>query len=440
MQPGPGITKDKANLVKTEVPTGLNTMQGSGSSARVMESFQRARSVVLRWFTGFRGRGIGGASGAADAGLQGEQSESPSTAHASEGAQPASRPSVSSPTIVRGEPLLSEKERELGDLLTSPSPPTSARSSLNSETSMSSVSVVTVSEHTDGGDNPTTSTGRSAAASSSSSSQKKFLPVASTGGEIELENVHFKYATRPENPVLNGINLKLRPNTVTALVGKSGGGKSTVIHLLLKFYDPTSGRILLDGRDMNALNAQDVRNFIGLVAQDTQLFASSILDNLLYGLPNRETIPTAAVVEACKLANAHEFIMETEDKYQTRVGEKGVMLSGGQKQRLALARCFLRKPKLLFLDEATSALDAENEALVQEGIDRLLQQCESTVLLIAHRLSTVMNADQIAVISGGEIVELGDHKSLVALEKWNEEEGAMKKGIYARLVDRQMKL
>ncbi|CAD7951320.1 unnamed protein product [Amoebophrya sp. A25] len=247
-------------------------------------------------------------------------------------------------------------------------------------------------------------------------------------GELSLEDLHFRYQTRPDNPVLNGLTLRLKPNTTTALVGKSGGGKSTVIHLLLKFYDPTAGCVKLDGQDLRLLNPQDVRRFVGFVAQDTQLFGTSILNNLLYGMPNRDTVSTAEVVHACKLANAHSFIMETEDGYQTRVGEKGVMLSGGQKQRLALARCFLRKPKFLFLDEATSALDAENEALVQEGIDRLLATCHSTVLLIAHRLSTVMNADQIAVLSGGKVHELGNHQSLVE-----------QNGIYAKLVARQMK-
>jgi len=254
------------------------------------------------------------------------------------------------------------------------------------------------------------------------------IPRGTMSGDIMLEGVQFNYLTRPDNKVLKGIDLHMRPGTTTALVGKSGGGKSTIIHLLLRFYDPSAGVIKIDGIDLKELNATDVRKHIGFVAQDTQLFATSILENLLYALDDKDKITKDEVIEACKMANAHEFIWDMEEKYETRVGEKGIMLSGGQKQRLALARCFLRKPKLLFLDEATSALDAENEALVQEGIDRLLEMTQCTVLLIAHRLSTVMHANQIAVINGGLISELGTHDTLV-------KEG----GIYAKLVSRQMK-
>ena len=258
-------------------------------------------------------------------------------------------------------------------------------------------------------------------------------------GELRVEGLEFFYQTRPANKVLKGVDLVLKPGTVTALVGKSGGGKSTIIHLLLRFYDPTGGCIRLDGTPLTELNALDIRKHVGLVAQDTQLFATTILENLLYGFDGdeREKVTKKQVLDACKMANAHEFIMDTEEQYETRIGEKGVMLSGGQKQRLALARCFLRRPKLLFLDEATSALDAENEALVQEGIDRLLTTIEGgcTVLLIAHRLSTVMNANQIAVMSGGTVVELGTHDRLCSTEHLAE--GG--RGIYARLVARQMK-
>mmetsp|Transcript_35730 Transcript_35730/g.56943 ORF Transcript_35730/g.56943 Transcript_35730/m.56943 type:complete len:241 (-) Transcript_35730:43-765(-) len=182
---------------------------------------------------------------------------------------------------------------------------------------------------------------------------------------------------------------------------------------------------MLDGKEMGNFSSRSVRQFCGFVAQDTQLFACSIEDNLAYGLGRDHT--REEMEDACKKANAHEFIMEMEEQYETRVGEKGVMLSGGQRQRLAIARCFLRQPRLLFLDEATSALDAENEAIVQEAIELLIDESRCTVVLIAHRLSTVINATQIAVIHKGQIVEKGNHTQL------NE-----KGGIYAQLVKRQM--
>lgn len=251
------------------------------------------------------------------------------------------------------------------------------------------------------------------------------IPVTEFNGSIKVENIKFTYATRPGKQVLSGLSLELMPKTVTALVGKSGGGKSTLVHLMLRYYDPTHGRILVDGKDLKILKAQDVRKFIGFVGQETQLFAKSILENLTYGLTD---VTMDEVIVATKMANAHDFILEMEEGYETRCGERGIQLSGGQKQRIALARCFLRKPGLMLLDEATSALDAENEALVQEGIDKLLDSMSCTVCLIAHRLSTVMNAFQIAVIHGGKVAEIGNHKALVE-----------KKGIYANLVSRQMK-
>lgn len=245
-------------------------------------------------------------------------------------------------------------------------------------------------------------------------------------GHLALRGLEFRYRTRPDNLVLKGVNLEMPPGTTTALVGKSGGGKSTLVHLLMRFYEPTNGKIILDGRDMHDLSSKSLRKLCGFVAQDTQLFATSIEENLVYGLGrpcNHEE-----VVAACEAANAHSFIMECEEQYETRVGEKGVMLSGGQKQRLAIARCFLRRPRLLFLDEATSALDAENEALVQSALEDLIGQGECTVVLIAHRLSTVINSNQIAVVHKGQIVERGTHEELCKMEK----------GIYAQLVQRQM--
>mmetsp|Transcript_79006 Transcript_79006/g.144034 ORF Transcript_79006/g.144034 Transcript_79006/m.144034 type:complete len:947 (-) Transcript_79006:66-2906(-) len=244
-------------------------------------------------------------------------------------------------------------------------------------------------------------------------------------GHLELRGVQFRYQMRPDNLVLKGVDMEMHPCTTTALVGKSGGGKSTLVHLLMRFYEPTDGMILLDGQDTRSLSSRSVRKFCGFVAQDTQLFATSIEDNLAYGLGRPHT--KEEVIEACRAANAHEFIMETEDQYETRVGEKGVLLSGGQRQRLAIARCFLRKPRLLFLDEATSALDAENEAIVQQSLDMLIEQLQCTVVLIAHRLSTVINANQIAVVHKGSIIERGTHEELLTLG-----------GVYAQLVKRQM--
>ncbi|CAE8652826.1 unnamed protein product, partial [Polarella glacialis] len=244
-------------------------------------------------------------------------------------------------------------------------------------------------------------------------------------GHLQLKGLQFRYRTRPENLVLKGINLNMPPATTTALVGKSGGGKSTLVHMLMRFYEPNEGTILLDGKDMKTLSSTSVRQCCGFVAQDTQLFATSIEENLSYGLGRPHT--REEVIEACTAANCHEYVSEMEEGYDTRVGEKGIMLSGGQRQRLAIARCFLRKPKLLFLDEATSALDAENEAIVQGAIEKLLVDLRCTVVLIAHRLSTVINANQIAVVHKGTIVERGTHEELVG-----------KGGVYAQLVSRQM--
>lgn len=245
-------------------------------------------------------------------------------------------------------------------------------------------------------------------------------------GHLKLIGLQFRYKTRPENIVLKGVDLDMPPCTTTALVGKSGGGKSTLVHLLMRFYEPTEGTMLLDGKDMKTLSSTSVRQCCGFVAQDTQLFACSIEENLAYGLGRPHT--REEVVAACTAANAHEFIMDMEEGYETRAGEKGILLSGGQRQRLAIARCFLRRPKLLLLDEATSALDAENEGIVQGALDSLLVELSCTVVLIAHRLSTVINATQIAVVHKGTIVERGNHKELVANPG----------GVYAQLVNRQM--
>ncbi|CAE7267844.1 ABCB25 [Symbiodinium sp. CCMP2592] len=247
----------------------------------------------------------------------------------------------------------------------------------------------------------------------------------SVQGHLQLRDIYFHYRSRPATLVLQGVHIDMPPGTTTALVGKSGGGKSTLIHLLMRFYDPTAGEIFLDGRSMTTLSSRSVRRCCGFVAQETQLFSCTIVENLAYGIGRDYTLDE--VVEACRAANAHEFILEMEEGYDTQVGEKGVMLSGGQRQRLAIARCFLRKPRMLFLDEATSALDAENEAIVQCALESLLSELKSTVVLIAHRLSTVINATSICVVQKGRIVEHGNHEDLVAAG-----------GFYAQLVSRQL--
>jgi len=243
-------------------------------------------------------------------------------------------------------------------------------------------------------------------------------------GELRFDKVNFHYQMRPDNNVLQDVDLVIEPGSVCALVGKSGGGKSTIVHLFMRFYDPTTGRVLLDGRDITELNLKSLHDHMGLVSQDTQLFANSVEENIAYGVTS---YTKEELYEAAQLANAHEFIMGFEEGYATKVGERGVRLSGGQKQRIAIARCFLRRPKMLFLDEATSSLDTESEALVQEAIDKLIKRGGCTVLLVAHRLSTVVNADKIAVVDKGRIVEQGKHDELLN-----------RGGIYARLIRRQI--
>ncbi len=240
-------------------------------------------------------------------------------------------------------------------------------------------------------------------------------------GHVRFEGVAFSYPTRADVPVLGGVDLALAPGQTVALVGPSGGGKSTIAALLSRFYDPTAGRITLDGRDLRDLDADWLRRQIGVVSQEPVLFATSIRENILYGRPDATP---EAVEAAARAANAHAFIQALPEGYDTPVGERGVRLSGGQKQRVAIARALLEDPALLVLDEATSALDAESEALVQEALERLMRG--RTTLVIAHRLSTVKSADRIVVIDGGRVAEQGDHASLVA--------GG---GLYRQLVERQ---
>lgn len=249
--------------------------------------------------------------------------------------------------------------------------------------------------------------------------------VATLHGSVRMEDVRFHYQMRPDHPVLKGVSLEVAPGQVCALVGRSGGGKSTIVHLLMRFYDPVAGRVVIDGCDLRSLNLRSVHAHMGLVAQDTQMWACSVEENIAYGLP---AYTRADVEEAARTANAHEFITRFPEGYATRVGERGVRLSGGQRQRIAIARMLLRRPRVLLLDEATSALDAESEALVQSALDRLIEEGGRTIILVAHRLSTVRNADSICVMDGGRVAENGTHEDLVQIPN----------GVYERLVRRQL--
>ncbi|KAK3587257.1 hypothetical protein CHS0354_034401 [Potamilus streckersoni] len=240
-------------------------------------------------------------------------------------------------------------------------------------------------------------------------------------GSVEFQDIHFTYPSRPETEVIKGISFQVKPGEMIALVGPSGGGKSTLVNLIERFYDPNSGTIALGGQDLKDLDPCWFRQKISMVSQEPTLFACSIKENITYG---REAT-TEEILEAAKQANADEFISTFDDGYDTLVGERGVRLSGGQKQRIAIARALIMNPALLLLDEATSALDAESEHLVQEAIDRAMKA--RTVIVIAHRLSTVRNASKVIVIDKGRIAEMGTHDELLALN-----------GVYKRLVLRQL--
>ncbi|KUF91783.1 Endothelin-converting enzyme 1 [Phytophthora nicotianae] len=232
-------------------------------------------------------------------------------------------------------------------------------------------------------------------------------------GRIQATGVNFTYPSRPDVQILNDYNVTIEPGQTVAFVGASGGGKSTLISLLERFYDPQEGSILLDGRDVKTLNVKWLRSQIGLVSQEPVLFATTIFENIAAG---GNEISRDQVMAAAKLANAHNFIMSLPEQYDTLVGEKGVSLSGGQKQRVAIARAIVREPKILVLDEATSALDAESERVVQAALNDLMDKTHMTTLVIAHRLSTIRNADKIVVVNGGHVVEEGNHDELVAIE------------------------
>lgn len=233
-------------------------------------------------------------------------------------------------------------------------------------------------------------------------------PVKGFEHDITFQDVSFAYK---EETVLKKINLQIRKGTTVALVGPSGGGKSTLADLIPRFYDPTEGNVLLDGKPLQAYEVESLRKLMGIVTQESILFNDTIFNNIAFGIPDASE---EAVIRAARIANAHDFIMQTEAGYQTTIGERGGRLSGGQRQRLSIARAVLKNPPILILDEATSALDSESELLVQEALTNLMQN--RTSIVIAHRLSTIQHADEIVVIEKGRIVEKGNHHELLERE------------------------
>jgi ATP-binding cassette subfamily B protein len=240
--------------------------------------------------------------------------------------------------------------------------------------------------------------------------QPKQLPQRlENGARVAIENVSFSYPSRLETAALAHLSLDIRAGETVALVGPSGAGKTTLFQLLLRFYDPQSGSIRLDGVDIRDLSLHTLRGAIGIVPQDTVVFSTSALENIRYGRPDASD---EEVIQVAKMAAAHEFIERLPQGYGSHLGERGVRLSGGQRQRIAIARALLKNPPLLLLDEATSALDAESERLVQRALEAAM--VGRTTLIIAHRLSTVQRADRIIVLDEGRVVESGTHAELVA--------------------------
>ncbi len=248
------------------------------------------------------------------------------------------------------------------------------------------------------------------------------LPVVA--GHIRFDGLSFAYRDNPASPILHDLTLEVHPGEVLALVGPSGAGKTTLLNLIPRLFDPSTGRILIDGHDLRDVSLNSLRAQIGIVPQETLLFGGTVRENILYG---RLDASDDDLTAAARAANAHDFIGQLPNGYETVVGERGVKLSGGQRQRIAIARAILKDPRVLLLDEATSSLDSESEGLVQEALERLMQGRTSVV--IAHRLSTIHNADRIAVLDEGRLAELGTHAELIQLD-----------GLYARLHRLQFRL
>lgn len=253
----------------------------------------------------------------------------------------------------------------------------------------------------------------------------KILPADQLKGQLKFCDVSFAYPTRKEAPIFQNLNLLVPAGSIMAVVGASGSGKSSIVSLLLRLYDPDAGVITIDGHDIRDLNPYWLRSHIGTVSQEPVLFSCSIRENIAYGATDPDAVTTEDVYRAAKVANAYDFIQTFPKGFDTVVGEKGVLLSGGQKQRIAIARALLKNPKILLLDEATSALDAENEFLVQEALERLMEG--RTVVIIAHRLSTIKNADAVAVLDQRRIAECGQPTELLG----------NRQGLFRKLMEKQ---
>ncbi len=253
-------------------------------------------------------------------------------------------------------------------------------------------------------------------------SQEKVLPEFRISGRVSFENVAFSYPSRKEVPVLNNISFRIGQGEKIAVVGPSGAGKSTLVNLLLRFYSPDDGKIVVDDRNMQEFPLTQLRLQMAFVPQDILLFGGSIRENILYGNPKASD---EEMVNAVMKAHAHEFISSFPEKYDTIVGERGIRLSGGQRQRIAIARAILKNPAILLLDEATSSLDSESERLVQDALEGLMEN--RTTFIIAHRLATIKNADRILVLDKGEIIESGSHDELMQIEA----------GLYRKLAEMQ---
>lgn len=256
-----------------------------------------------------------------------------------------------------------------------------------------------------------------------------YIPASGKlNGDIVLKNIKFHYPTKPDVTVLKDITIDIKQNKVVAIVGHSGSGKSSIVSLIERFYDPNEGSVYIDGVDIKDYNNKWFHNQVSLVQQEPVLFTGTIQDNIIYGY---EQATKEEVENACKMANIYNSIMLDEDifpqKLQTEVGERGTQLSGGQKQRIAIARALVRNPRVILLDEATSALDAESEYQVQQALDELIKKGDRTIIVVAHRLSTIRDADEIIVMDKGVVMEKGTHKELIDAD-----------GVYKKLVSRQL--